>query len=188
MLCWLKHIGLNHLNRNWLLKFDTINRLQSTLWIFSHGGTHEEKQGGQFDTVHTFGTHSFFYSSPCHWHFGVLQCVCVCVFALTILHSELPSLLSCGDEQSELLLCSLSAHTDLLLSAHLPLDLRLLHHTTHCVIPLNSWVCQIKPYYTTSNWTRFDFVWLPLILKVVVAVVAVYNLFKAKVHFSTELK
>ena len=79
MLCWLKHIGLNHLNRNWLLKFDTINRLQSTLWIFSHGGSHEEKQGGQFDTVYTFGTHSFFYSSPCHWHFGVLQCVCVCV-------------------------------------------------------------------------------------------------------------
>ena len=79
MLCWLKHIGLNHLNRNWLLKFDTINRLQSTLWIFSHGGSHEDKQGGQFDTVYTFGTHSFFYSSPCHWHFGVLQCVCVCV-------------------------------------------------------------------------------------------------------------
>lgn len=38
--------------------------------------------------------------------------MCVCV--LTILHSELLSLQACGEEQGELLLSSLPAHTDLL--------------------------------------------------------------------------
>lgn len=49
---------------------------------------------------------------------------------LTILYSELLSLQSCAEEQSELLFLSLPAHTDLLLSAHLHMDLHLLRKNT----------------------------------------------------------